>query len=328
MKRNLFLIGLIAGIWNVACTETHPIYTLNEKGGLTNLYFPDTGNDTVQFHSEEFAGPSLFLNEQALALNTNGKEGNYVGSTETLDYGLDYSSSGNQFAITVKCRNRSGKDLENLQFSLQLGINTVMASYPAWRTVYFPTLLRCEQTHFWGYMMNPNGGIITIASPDPVASYHLQYNNYQFDWPKVFGSGHLIRTVTLDLLNPQPLPAGNPLHADRLKKDETRTWTIYLGSVKNLAEVIPATAALTKAPTITADVYTVSEGENVNLTVYGSKQPQLTVTSPDGEKQNLDLKRSKNGVYQVAYTPSSGKGVYQLTAKTPDGKISEACVSV
>jgi hypothetical protein len=67
-----------------------------------------------------------------LALNTNGKEGNYADSTEILDYGLDYSASGNQFVITVRCRNRSGKELENLQFSLQLGINTLMTSYPAW----------------------------------------------------------------------------------------------------------------------------------------------------------------------------------------------------
>ena len=52
-----------------------------------------------------------------------------------------------------------------------------MDHYPQWHHVFFPTLMRCEKTHFWGYFMSPLGRIITLTSADPVASYHLHYNN-------------------------------------------------------------------------------------------------------------------------------------------------------
>jgi hypothetical protein len=244
-----------------------------------------------------------------------------------LDYTLRYGTKGEQFSIRVTCRNHGTDDLDGLQFSLQLGLNTAMAAYPAWRTTYFPTLLRCERTHFWGYLMNPDGDIVTLASPDPVASYRLAYNNYVFDWPIEFGSGHLIRTITLDLLNPQPLPEGHPLHAGRLRKGETKSWTVYLGGVRELPEVIPATAALTGAATVTADVYTVTEGETVRLTVHSATKPKVTALAPDGADQPVRLTKAGDGMYHALFAPRSGKGVYRLTATT-GGKISEACVSV
>jgi hypothetical protein len=300
-----------------------PTYQLTEQGGLKYLHFENAGCDTVSFRADTYSGPSLFLNEKTLGLTVQ-KEGTFSGTTDELDYGLEYATEGGQFIIRASCRNRTSKDLTNLQFSLQLGINTAMKSYPEWRSVYFPTLMRCEQTHFWGYLMNPNGGIITVTSPDPVASYRLLYNNSQ----KIFSSGHLIQTVSLDLLNPSPLPAGHPLQADRLKKGETKTWTIYLGCAKELSEVIPAVSLLTKSSVITAETYTVADGEKVNLKVYGSHKPDITVTAPDGKKQSLSLSNLKSGVFQTTFQPAAGKGVYTLHAKNKNGKISEACVSV
>ncbi|MDR0385035.1 MAG: hypothetical protein LBH60_03060 [Prevotellaceae bacterium] len=284
------------------------------------------GQAPLVFHTEgALSGPSLLLNGETLRLT--GSDGKYSGASESLDYKLEYSAEGGQLAIKVNCRNRGASDLNGLQFSLQLGLNTEMTSFPAWRTTYFPTLLHCEQTHFWGYLMNPDGNIVTLASPDPVASYRLAYNNYVFDWPYEFGSGHLIRTVTLDLLNPQPLPDGHPRNADRLRKGESKSWTVYLGSVRELSDVIPATAALTGAATVTADVYTVAEGETVRLTVYSAAKPKITAFAPNGEKLQIRLSKAEDGVYRAVFAPSSGKGVYRLTSAT-GGKTSEACVSV
>ncbi|GHT23531.1 hypothetical protein FACS189430_06950 [Bacteroidia bacterium] len=322
MNRYL-LLGCILCFSAIVRADVVPAYQLTEQGGLKHLYFLNGGCDTLQFRTDSYSGPSLFLNEQPLGL-TAQKEGKYSGTTDELDYGLEYTTEGGQFIIKASCHNRSSKDLKNLQFSLQLGINTVMKSYPEWRSIYFPTLLRCERTHFWGYLMNPNGGIITIASPDPVASYRLQYNNSTEN----FASGHLIQTVVLDLLNPAPLPAEHPLHADRLKKGETKTWAIYLGCVKELSDVIPAVSLLTKASLITAETYTVAEGEKVNLKVHGSDKPNITIETPDGKKHSLNLSNLKSGEYQTSFQPISGKGVYTVYAKNKKGKISEARISV
>jgi len=303
-----------------------PLYFLTDKGGLSSVYF--SGCDTLKFHtSNDFAGPSLLLNEKPLTLA--GSDGIYSGATSNLEYRLEYGIEGNRLVLKVSCRNIGAKDLDTIQFSLQLGINTEMTSYPAWRSIYFPTLLRCEKTHFWGYMMSPNGSILTIASPDPVASYRLLYNNYKFNWPYEFGCGHLIQTVVLDLLNPTPLPARHPQNADRLKKGETKTWTINFGSVASLADVIPSISVLTKAPAITAEVYTVLDGEDVKLTVYSPQKPKLTVIYPNTKQQSvIALTKTGNNSYMAVYKPNDGQGVYLLKANIPGGKTSEACVSV
>jgi hypothetical protein len=310
---------------NAQQIETTPTYRLTDKGGLSCLYF--AGNDTVKFHTDgEFAGPSLLLNEQPLLLT--GADGKYAGSAESLNYSLEYRTEGNYFVISIRCQNNGSKDLKNIQFSLLTGINTVMDAWPAWRSIYFPTMMRCEQTHFWGYLMSPNGSILTVASPDPIASWHLMYNNYKFNWPSEFGSGHLIHSVVIDLLNPQPLPPGHPQNTSQLRKGETKTWTIYLGSESELSAVIPSVASQTKSIIVSSDVYTIAEGETVNLTVHGgTKKPKLIVRTPNGKTQTLSPTKSESGTYKTVFSPRSGKGVYHITAVSGE-KTSTACISV
>jgi hypothetical protein len=329
MYRDIYSILLVYGLFS-GCSnrpETVPMYQITERGGLSYLYFANAGQDTVRFHTDTYAGPALLLNDSLLPLSALS-ENRFSGTANGIDYGLEYAVADGQLSMKATCHNRSGGDLTDLQFSLQLGIDTKMESWPAWRSLYFPTLMRCEQTHFWGYLMNPDGGIITVASPDPVASYRLLYNNYQFDWPWEFGSGHLIHTVTLDLLNP-PLPSlPRPLNTGELKKDETKTWTIYLGAVRELAEVIPVTSAIAGAPTVEADMYTVPEGGQISLKVYGKEKPEVTLVTPDGKRQALTLSKAPSGVFQTAFLPASGKGVYTVYAENRQGKISEAKLSV
>ena len=324
MKKYRFFVLIFCLFVNFrAMANQSPEYRITEKGGLSEVVF--AGQAPLVFHTEgALSGPSMLLNVEALTLA--GSNGKYSGVLKSLDYGLEYSTEDGQLVIKVKCHNSGTSDLNGLQFSLQLGLNTEMTSFPEWRTTYFPTLLRCEQTHFWGYLMNPNGNIVTLASPDPVASYRLAYNNYKFR-PYEFGSGHLIQTLTLDLLNPQPLPEGHPRNADRLRKGETKSWTVYLGSVRELSDVIPAIAALTGAATVTADVYTVTESENVRLTVYSAEKPKITAFAPNGTRRQISLSKAGDGMYQAVFAPRSGKGVYRLTA-TVGGKTSEACISV
>jgi hypothetical protein len=47
-------------------------------------------------------------------------------------------------------------------------------------TKFFPTMMRCEKTHFWGYAMSPEGDILTIGSPDSIASWSLDYQKGVF----------------------------------------------------------------------------------------------------------------------------------------------------
>ena len=75
-----------------------------------------------------------------------------------------------------------------------------MVKFPEWNERFFPTLLRCEKSHFWGYFMRPDGVILAVASPDPVVA-----------WAKVYNAGgHRLFTPCLDFINTGPQPARHP----------------------------------------------------------------------------------------------------------------------
>lgn len=66
--------------------------------------------------------------------------------------------------------------------------------------------------------MNPNGRVLAIASPDPLASWAIEY----------VGLSHLVTTTSLDPLHTLPLPPRHPQDLAELKPGETREWRIVL----------------------------------------------------------------------------------------------------
>ena len=91
-----------------------------------------------------------------------------------------------------------------------MGIDTYMDKYPDWFGKYFPTLMMNEKTHFYGYLQTPSGHTLGVVSPQPVASWSVDYNlGYQDPAPHWF-MGHRIESLNLDLMNALPLPQHCP----------------------------------------------------------------------------------------------------------------------
>ncbi|MCC8173074.1 MAG: hypothetical protein LIO65_01385, partial [Odoribacter sp.] len=201
-------------------------------------------------------------------------------------------------------------------------LNTEMTHYPQWHDIFFPTLLRCEKTHFWGYFMTPKGRILSIASPDPIASYTLHYNN-----SKIFSHGHLIRTASLDLLHPSPLPKRHPENADRLLPNESKTWTIFLEEIANLDDISKSVFSTTKAPFVEADFYTISQNEKSNIQIISASKPDVFIDSPQNEQRKINTSKGKNNSYNFEFSPYDGVGEYKITVKDNKGKISEAIIN-
>ena len=169
---------------------------------------------------------------------------------------------------------------------LRLGIDTFMESYPQWDQQFFPTLLRCEKTHFWGYLMSPPGRILALASPDPVASWSLSYNYSMYGSERHFG--HRIYTPNLDLLNALPLPERHPQNQDGLAPGEERSWRILLFPVATLDELQPALAERCGLPMVAFDRYTLAPGEKARASVWGQEPVTVQVIEP--VEQQLQLK--------------------------------------
>ena len=85
------------------------------------------------------------------------------------------------------------------KIGMHVGVDTYMEKYPFWHEKFFPTLLRCEKTHLWGYYMNTEENALAIATSAPVASYDIVYNYSEDPLTKTKKEG-LHRILGTDIL--------------------------------------------------------------------------------------------------------------------------------
>lgn len=235
-----------------------------------------------------------------------------------LEYTLSYRTDKDAVIVQTSVKNTGTSAYAPGTLALQLGLDTCMASYPSWNDKHFPTFLRNEKTHFWGYGMSPGGSIVGIFSPDFIPSWNLKYNN----------GGHRINGIQLQLLTDGTIP-------DRLKQDgvnpgeikpgDTKTWNIYLTKITDLKDVPQKAAELTQASFAVADRYTGEPGEKVTLSLHG-KPDEVTVMAPDGSSKKLTMTNDK-----AEYILPSEPGYYSvLIRKKAQGgeKTTQAMLTV
>ena len=297
--------------------------SLNENGTIRVLEIKTGAQwNEVKFRSGPLAGPAwadVHLQKQ------EGSEPNFGGTANGIRYSLLYRLQNNRLAIVAGLKNESATDYAPKAARLVIGIDCEMKTFPSWNDRYFPTLLRCEKTHFWGYLMTPKGQILTIGSASPVASHNINYD--ETIWGAGDG-GHLIRTCSLDLLHALPLPSRHPQNLTSIPPGQERTWTIYLEPAASLESIKPLLASSLAAPMIDADRYTLGDGESSKLTIDTPTPVSVSVMAPDGKISQLAVHSSSKGRFIAGFTPQGGVGLYQLTVTAANGRQSQACFYV
>lgn len=185
----------------------------------------------------------------------------------------------------VRLKNKTNRLLHTGTISLRIGFDCYMESYPEWNSKLFPTLLRCEQTHFWGYLPAPDGRILGLSCAQPIASYRLVYNQ----------TGHRIYTVMLDLFQSLKTPDRYPSHCSLLPGEE-RQWEIHAFPVLSLNHF--AKALQTHLPVAFAELskYTVEPGERI--------LPEQAIGisacfSPNGSRISPNATAFEPGIYRI-----------------------------
>ena len=194
--------------------------TIHSSGVISSLKMKyNKGMVAVPWRSIKDVNKGPAFNE--VYMRKKGGDFNFEGKKGDLTYGLNYSEKDGLFTILATIKNNSGQTKmidDKTIASMTLGINNEMKDPATYYSVFFPTMLRCEHTHFWGYFQNPNGEVLAIASPDAVASWHIGY----------MGNGHRIATTHIDLLNKLPLPTRHPQNQFYLAPNETKTYSFAL----------------------------------------------------------------------------------------------------
>lgn len=298
---------------------------LNANKTIKHVVFDNKGCDTLRFHSERFDGPALLLGNERLPMRSTA-ENRMEGEAHGLKYSISYTTQDDKLFIDVECTNLTKSIISDKRLTLNMGVNSTMSHYPQWHSAYFPTLIRVEPTQMWGYLMSPSGGIITISSADAVAGYELYYNNKAEK--RSFDHGHRIPSFAINLINPGRLP--ERFDNDRVKSlqaSEKRTWRIALGATTDLQSVIPTVAQQIKAPIVTASLYTVDRGSDVELTIYSAFRPELEIKTPAGKSSKLKVQEVAKGQYVATYSDTKDYGLYSITA-TANKRQSTASVNV
>ena len=305
--------------------------TVGSDGCLQELVFQGNGrNDTVPFfRNSENAGPAFYAEidgkEQKARWVPDGKLLTYKANIDGVECRMTYTQWKNLPALQITLENKAHVPFQPTKAGLKLGIDTYMDKYPDWFGKCFPTFLRNEKTHFYGYLQTPAGHTLGIVSAQPVASWSVAYNlGYQDPAPHWF-MGHRIESLNIDLLNALPLPAHCPQDLWKLEQGESKTWTLSWVNIPSADEFERSMYQATGLPMLDMRQTTGVKGETLSFDVWSSDKATVTVRSDSGKL--LPLREEKTGKKRRVSFTLPQTGLYSVCVKDADGKQVEGVVS-
>ena len=245
----------------------------------------------------------------------NPQEEGFVGGYEDLFFSLRYEKMEDHLRLHIGIENR-GEDFDG-KIGMHVGVDTYMEKYPMWHRKFFPTLLRCEKTHLWGYYMNTEENALALATSESVASYDIVYN-YSADpltEEKTEGKHRILGTDILFYQNTR-LPDRHPKDRRIFRKGAHYTNTIFLIPVEKKGDIKAMLSEIAEIPLVRAEKYTKEQGELLDAEILCKEKPQTLLLYPDGtECAEMNV-------------PLNEHGKYVLTVKSENGKECEAAFYV
>ena len=303
---------------------------ISDRGCLEQIVFKESGrNDTVPFFRADgqFMGPSFYAVWDGKTQTAEWVPDGYRSYRAVIDHvecRLTYKAWKGQPALEVTLINQGHVPFQPEKAGLRLGIDTYMEKYPDWFGKYFPTLMRCEQTHFYGYLQTPAGHTLGIVSPQPVASWSVEYNlGYQDPAPHWF-MGHRIESLNLDLMNALPLPDRHPQNLWMLEQGESKTWIIALVDIDRPEEFEENVHRLAGVPVLRMPQTTCRPDEEISFDVL-SAEAAVTVCDDQGRELPLQKVIWADDVQRITCTLPQ-VGLYTVRAVEGD-KVAEGVLS-
>jgi len=297
---------------------------IRNNGTISSITFKESGN-TFLFNKDELEGPSWYfeVDDHVIIPEFKGvKDGKWTYGYDYVECSFEYQKEGGRLVIHATIENLANVPYQPKKIGLRLGIDTYMDHYPDWESRVFPTLLRSERTHFWGYFMSPVGKILTITSPDPIASWS---HDYSVSWwePPYYFYGHRIKSINLDLINQLPLPKRHPQDLYQIMPGEKKIFRIYLDEVNTLDEVNSNVLEITKAPVFDLEKTSIASSEAINFSILSESKPDAWVVSPTGKRFTLTENTIKSQNHSYSFDQTVEEGLYQIYAQA-NGKLSAA----
>ncbi len=288
------------------------VYSDTNRGIIKEIF---ANGVLVPFY--ENAGPSLYIKNDnintPLPLSRVGEE--YICETNGVLFYLKHRQTEEMLEISVRVKNNTDVDFAPEALGLKLGINSYMEKYPDWNGRFFPTLLRSEKTHFYGYFQSPEEKICAVVSREPVSAWELDYNTTSSDVDDSMDFGHRIYTGNLLLLCRGPLPKRHPQNLDRVGACEEKEWKIYYIPRKNTDNLFEYISKKFSLPMLDFKELTIEKGKTFHPVIYSEKSFSSKLISQSGEEFEID-------------TPLTNSGLYEFILEDREGKIASSTLFV
>lgn len=310
---------------------------LRQDGSIDYLLFSGKTVDTISFSRHQKAGPVFYVSskrDDALkSILQNEKIGkwerkgdlSFESQIDDLLCSLTYKSVNGQLALDVTITNVGGTLVQPFKAGLKLGIDTYMDKFPDWLDAYFPTMLRNEKTHFWGYLMSPKQKIIVLSSPDPIASWSLDYNSSHSagnDKQKpYYWGGHRIEGVNIDFINALPLPQRCPQNLYQLTPGQSFSWRLFITPVADISDIKHVVRENTQASFWDTPQTSFAVGEKIRAGIYSSVKPVVRLNG-----QDVKVWSKGDGYWCLEYAAQQ-PGHYTFESYA-NNKVSEAIITV
>ena len=225
MKKTKTIMILVVILITTGFSQTTSIendkfnLSIKADGTFESLLFKKSKN-LIHFFENNFSGPSWYMEMDGEIIEPPAipdGQNKFKYLLDRLILSTKYKVDNGRLLIIATIINKDNVPIQPTKLGLRLGINTYMNKYPDWESKLFPTLMRCEKTHFWGYFMSPVGKMLVVASPDAIASWSHNYSRVGARPPYKVG-GHRITSVNLDFINTLPVPDRHPKNLWQIKR--------------------------------------------------------------------------------------------------------------
>ena len=224
------------------------------------------------------------------------KDGTYEGSLGELSFSLACDVCDTYMKINVKVKNNGENDFAG-EIGFHSGINSYFESYPQWHEPFFPTLLRCEKTHMWGYYMNSAENSLAVATDGPVALYDIKYNI--FHEHNNDHNGHRLYGTDFIFIKDVKLPDRHPDNLKKLGAGCVYENAIYYIPVKKKADIFASINSVSNIPLVKSEKYTYEIGEKIDFDVIYDGGYTAEFTKPDGSRADVNVPLDEYGVYKL-----------------------------
>ena len=105
----------------------------------------------MEFELYKNLQPAFYLTEDGnKILESKKTDTGLIAAYEKIEAELIYKPEEKGFSYGIILQNHGETDFAPENFYFNLGVDTYLASYPEWNDKFFPSFLRCEETHMHG----------------------------------------------------------------------------------------------------------------------------------------------------------------------------------